>query len=224
MPWSRMLALAVRFSLRELRGGLSGFMIFLTCIALGVAAIGGVNSVARSITAGVANEGQSLLGGDMRFELNQREASEAENGFPRRPWRGRCNRVDALDGAAAGRLRPGAGRGEGGRRRLSALWRAGDGARRCRPGTVRRAGGVFGAAAPDLLFERLGLKIGDRIKLGSATFELRAMLDTEPDAASDGFGFAPRLLVSLDALAASGLIQPGSLVEHRLQDPAGRAG
>ena len=38
-------------------------------------------------------------------------------------------------------------------------------------------GGVFGAAAPDILFERLGLKVGDRIKLGSATFELRALLD-----------------------------------------------
>ena len=77
MPLSQMLALAVRFSMRELRGGLSGFMIFLTCIALGVAAIGGVNSVARSITAGVANEGQSLLGGDLRFELVQREANDA---------------------------------------------------------------------------------------------------------------------------------------------------
>jgi putative ABC transport system permease protein len=70
---------------------------------------------------------------------------------------------------------------------------------------------VFGAAAPDILFERLGLKLGDRIKVGSATFELRAVLDKEPDAASDGFGFAPRLLVSLDALRATGLIQPGSL-------------
>ena len=92
MPLSRTLALAVRFSLREMRGGLSGFLIFLTCIALGVAAIGGVNSVARSITAGVANEGQSLLGGDLRFELVQREANEAGTGVPRRSWRGRRNR------------------------------------------------------------------------------------------------------------------------------------
>ena len=59
--WSRTLSLAVRFSLREMRGGLSGFLIFLACIALGVAAIGGVNSVAQSITAGVANQGQTLL-------------------------------------------------------------------------------------------------------------------------------------------------------------------
>ena len=83
MPLSQTLKLAIRFSLREMRGGLSGFLIFLTCIALGVAAIGGVNSVARSITAGVAKEGQSLLGGDMRFELNQREATAERAGVSR---------------------------------------------------------------------------------------------------------------------------------------------
>src|SRR6476660_5065976 len=77
----RTLSLALRFSLREMRGGLSGFLIFLTCIALGVAAIGGVNSVARTISAGVANEGQSLLGGDLRFEMVQREATAAEKTY-----------------------------------------------------------------------------------------------------------------------------------------------
>ena len=77
----RTLGLAVRFSLREMRGGLAGFMVFVTCIALGVGAIGGVNSVANSITAGVAREGQSLLGGDLRFELSQRRANEAEHAF-----------------------------------------------------------------------------------------------------------------------------------------------
>ena len=80
--------------------------------------------------------------------------------------------------------------------------------------------GVFGAAAPDLLFERLGMQPGARIKLGTATFELRAKLVTEPDAASDGFGFAPRLMVSLDGLARLGAgpaRQPG---RARLQDAA----
>src|SRR5690606_39181377 len=60
----RALPLAIRFALREMRGGLSGFFVFLACIALGVASIGGVNSVARAIAAGVAGQGQVLLGGD----------------------------------------------------------------------------------------------------------------------------------------------------------------
>ncbi len=225
MPLSQMLALAVRFSMRELRGGLSGFMIFLTCIALGVAAIGGVNSVARSITAGVANEGQSLLGGDLRFELVQHEANDAERKF--------LSSLGAIAETAS--MRSMARLPDGSDQALVEL-KAVDGAYPLY-GTLVTApelpaselfagqGLVFGAAAPDILFERLGLKVGDRIKVGSAIFELRALLDKEPDAASDGFGFAPRLLISLDALRATGLIQPGSLFsvayKVRLAVPAG---
>ena len=73
--------LAVRFALRELRGGLRGFYIFLGCIALGVAAIGGVNSVAQSITQGISAEGQAILGGDLSFSLVQRETNQAQQAF-----------------------------------------------------------------------------------------------------------------------------------------------
>ncbi len=75
------LKLALRFALREMRSGLSGFYIFLACIALGVAAIGGVNSVANSVTAGISTQGQSILGGDIRFQLNQREVTPDERAF-----------------------------------------------------------------------------------------------------------------------------------------------
>ena len=37
--------------------------------------------MAQAISAGVASEGQSLLGGDIRFELNQRQANAAEREF-----------------------------------------------------------------------------------------------------------------------------------------------
>ena len=83
-------------------------------------------------------------------------------------------------------------------------------------------GGVFGAAAPDMLFERLGLQTGDQIKVGGATFQLRALLDKEPDAASDGFGFAPRLMVSLDALAGDRADPARQPVQRRLQGAARR--
>ena len=38
----------LRYALRELRGGLRGFYVFIACIALGVMAIAGVGSVAAS--------------------------------------------------------------------------------------------------------------------------------------------------------------------------------
>lgn len=223
MPLSRTLKLAFRFSLREMRGGLSGFMIFLACIALGVAAIGGVNSVAQAITSGVANQGQTLLGGDLRFQINQRDTSQAERSF-----------LDRLGTVSRSANMRSMARLEDGSDQSLVEAKAVDeayplyGALVTAPALSKQdlfgeKSGVFGAAAPDLLFDRLNVKIGDRLKLGSATFELRARLVSEPDAVSDGFGFAPRLMVSTEGLAASGLIQPGSLVEnaYKIRLPAG---
>jgi len=215
--------LALRFALREMRGGLSGFYIFLACIALGVAAIGGVNSVAQSVGEGIATQGQSILGGDMRFELNQREASPEEHAFL----------------AAQGRLATSAS--------MRSMVRLTDGSDQALVevkavddayplyGKLETAptmphdtlfgekDGAYGAAVPQLLLDRLNLKLGDRVALGQAMFELRSIIVNEPDMLSDGFGFAPRFMVSLDGLRASGLIQPGSLVEHvyKIALPAG---
>lgn len=208
------LRLATRFALREMRGGLSGFLVFITCIALGVAAIGGVNSVAQAIATGVQSQGQVLLGGDIRFQLIHREVNEAERGF-----------LTSLGGVSQTANMRSMVRLEDGSDQSLAEVKAVDGAYPLY-GSVETApvaplgdllaesDGAFGAIAPDLLMQRLGVSIGDRLRLGNATVELRAELVAEPDAVSDGFGFAPRLMVSLDALRAAGLIQPGSLVEN----------
>src|SRR5205085_11438589 len=70
-----------RFALREMRGGLRGFAVFIACIALGVAAISGVGSFARSLSGGLAREGGVILGGDVAFSLIAREASVTERRF-----------------------------------------------------------------------------------------------------------------------------------------------
>jgi putative ABC transport system permease protein len=208
------LALPLRYALREMRGGLSGFLIFIACIALGVGAIGGVNSVARSITESVSAQGQTLLGADIRFELNQREASAPERAF-----------LDSLGQVAVSAGMRSMARLEDGSDQALVEVKAVDaayplyGALETSPalphsGLFSERNGVWGAVAPDLLFERLGLKQGDKVRVGGGVFELRGRLVSEPDAISDGFGFAPRLMVSMEGLRASGLIQPGSLVEH----------
>jgi putative ABC transport system permease protein len=221
---NRTLALALRFSLREMRGGLRGFLIFITCIALGVAAIGGVNSVAQAIGGAVASQGQVLLGGDMRFQLVHREADERELAY-----------LSGLgDLAVSAGMRSMVRLPDGSDQTLVEV-KATDHAyplygefvtepAMSRDDLFGESDGAWGAAVADLLLSRLGLQIGDRIVLGTKTFELRAFVVTEPDAVGEGFGFAPRMMVSIDALRASGLIQQGSLVENaykvRLDDPA----
>ncbi len=204
--------LPFRFALREMRGGLRGFGIFLACIALGVAAIAGVGSVARGMTEGIEREGRTLLGGDLAFELVQRQASPEERGF--------LDRSGAVSEVAT--LRAMARKPDGSGQALVEL-KAVDGAYPL-AGTVSIAGGgqldsllreegaVFGGVAEPDLLARLGLSVGDLVTVGTATVRLAGIIDNEPDQLAGGFSFGPRLLVSRAALDAAGLIQPGSLV------------
>ena len=215
---------AIRIALRELRGGLSGFYIFLACIALGTGAIAAVNSVASTITASIASQGQSLLAGDVRFELNNREANSEEMSF-----------LEGLGTVAKSTgLRSMARLADGSDQSLVEIKAVDDayplyGEVKTEPtvplqSLLKADGSVYGAVAAPLLLDRLGIKPGDEILVGNARLKISASLLSEPDALSDGFGFAPRLLMGPEALAATGLVQTGSLVEHsykiRLADPA----
>jgi putative ABC transport system permease protein len=85
--------------------------------------------------------------------------------------------------------------------------------------------GIFGGAADPTLMARLEIKPGARLTIGSATIEIRAALANEPDKLAGGIGFGPRLVVTQDALRATGLLQPGSLVRwhYRVRLPANNA-
>ncbi|MEM7491298.1 MAG: drug:proton antiporter, partial [Pseudomonadota bacterium] len=78
MTWLRH---AARIAMRELRGGLAGFRIFLACLALGVAAIAAVGSVRVSITEGLEREGRNILGGDAQVEFTYRAADDEERAY-----------------------------------------------------------------------------------------------------------------------------------------------
>lgn len=207
-------ALALRLALRELRGGLSGFYIFLACVMLGTMAIAGVNSVSRMMTESIRSEGRTILGGDIRFETVSQPATGTEKSF-----------IDVLGSVSQGAsMRTMARTADESDQTLVEL-RAVDGVYplygtlgltpAMAPDAVfSEQNGIYGAAAAPIFFERLGLSVGDRISVGRAAFELRARITNEPDALSEGFGFAPRLMISTQALDASGLIRPGSIVEY----------
>jgi putative ABC transport system permease protein len=75
------LPLLWRLALRDFQGGLSGFWIFLACLALALTAIVGVGSVSHALSDGLAQKGRMILGGDVSLDLVQREASDTEHRF-----------------------------------------------------------------------------------------------------------------------------------------------
>ena len=206
--------LAFRFALREMRGGLSGFYIFIACIALGTAAIAGVNSLSRSITSSIAAEGQTLLAGDVRFEINNRPVGPDEKAYIEKL--GKMSESTRLSSMA--RLPDGSDQSLVSVKAVDAAYplygRFGTAPDLSYDALYAERDGTYGAAAAPLLMQRLSLKVGDTILLGHARIQIRAVVENEPDLASEGFSFAPRLMTSLDAVNASGLVTLGSLVEH----------
>ena len=79
--FSQRLLTILRLALRDLRGGVRGFGVFLSCLAIGVAAIAGVGSLSRALSDGLAREGAVILGGDVAFSLALREATDEQKKF-----------------------------------------------------------------------------------------------------------------------------------------------
>jgi putative ABC transport system permease protein len=220
------LAVAARFARRELRGGLSGFRIFLACLALGVAAIAAVGSVRAGIEAGLAREGAALLGGDAQMEFTYRFASEEERAFM-------LARAEALSEVVDFRSMVVVPR-EGEEERALTQVKAVDdayplvGSVVLEPAIPLEAAlgeidGTPGAVMERVLADRLGLAPGDTFRLGTQAFRLSAILAVEPDSSAGGFGLGPRTIVLTSALEGSGLIAPGTLfdTQYRLDLPPG---
>jgi putative ABC transport system permease protein len=72
-----------------------------------------------------------------------------------------------------------------------------------------------GVAVDPILLDRLGLKIGDSLLIGNLKLPIRASIAAEPDRISERLSVGPRVLVSLETLRRTGLIDPGSLVSWR---------
>ncbi|GGD99260.1 glycosyl transferase family 1 [Polymorphobacter glacialis] len=203
--------------MRELRGGLVGLRLLAICLILGVAALAGVGSLASAITQGLSERGQLILGGDVEASLTSRPASPQE--------RARLDATGVVSETV--RLRAMAGR-EGNDERLLVELKAVD-AKWPLYGRFTIAGGSTlapGSAAIDpALADRLKLARGDRISIGNAVFTVAGIIGQEPDKAGEGLGFGPGIIVPLADLAATGLLEPGSLYRshYRIRLPANAA-
>ena len=214
---------AFRLAWRELRGGVRGLGVFLGCLVLGVTAIAAIGSTAASVTAAIKADARDLLGGDVEARLVYRRATDAERRF--------LGQSGALSEIAT--MRAMARTADGGRRSLIELKSVDAtyplfGAVALSPsqtltGALGPRSGSYGAAVDPVVLSRLGLAVGDSIKIGDALLQVRATIVREPDAATGALLFGPRVLISAEALAETGLIRPGALVtyHYRLRLPAG---
>ena len=191
---------AVRLALRDLRGGLGSLLLFWLCLAISVASIAAVGSLAASIESALAANGRELLGADLVLTVAQREATPEEEQAIRAlgPTAKSINLRSSVvtttgesalaDVAGVDGRWPPAGSVEMGAGRL--------------PSTGEIAIGAE-------LAERLALRPGDMVRVGFARFRISGVIRTLPSTLS--FAFAPPAVLTLDGMRSTGLIQPGSL-------------
>jgi putative ABC transport system permease protein len=65
------------------------------------------------------------------------------------------------------------------------------------------------------LMDALGLQVGDKLLLGDAELRIGQIITAEPDRGAGFANFAPRVMVNMAGMAATGLIQPASRVTYR---------
>lgn len=210
MSWK----ISAKFARRELRGGITGFRILLACLTLGVAAITAVSTIKIAIETGLTEQGATLLGGDAEAKFTYRFATAEE-----RAWL--AGNALAISEVTDFRSMAHVKGPDGPEQALTQVKSVDD----AYPltGSVTLSNGVAlnralgdqdgtpGGVMQRVLAERLDLKIGDRFRLGQQDFVLSALLNVEPDRASDGYGMGPRTLVHTNALKASGLLSPGTI-------------
>ena len=189
-----------------------GFRVFLACLVLGVATTAAVGSLGEALKAGLARDARMILGGDVELVQFSRPLTHAVTDYLE-------TNTTALSHVVT--MRSMAHLEDGSSRSLVEL-KAVDGAYPL-VDRVRLEGGMAlddavaggGAVAEKGLLDRLGLGIGDRLRVGQAALTVRAVLAREPDRLAAGISLGPRLMMDHASLEAAGLMQPGALVRHR---------
>ena len=211
---------------RDLRSG--DLRLLIVAVTLAVAALTAVGFFADRIQGGLQRDARQLLGGDAVISSD----NPSPQAFVDKAEALGLRRVDTLGFPTMARATD----AQGGAAKLVALKAVSPGY----PlrGTVRLAGpdgqelptreiprpGEAWVDTP--LLEALNIGTGDTVLLGDSQFTVRAVIAIEPDRGAGFMSFAPRVMVNMADVAATGLIQPASRITYRMavagEDPAVR--
>jgi putative ABC transport system permease protein len=221
------LRLALRMLSRDWRAG--ELTVLIAAMVLAVASIGTVGFFADRVKGALTRQANLLLGADVLISgdrpLPDAFAAEAQRrglaSTSALKFNSMVHRAGA-DAAAGGAVLADVKAVAGGYPLRGAIVLAdpagADGARA--QGIPQR-----GEAWPDArLAARLGVAPGDAIAVGDSTLKVGAIVQQEPEVASGLLAIGPRLLINLDDVPATNLLQPGNRAAYRLlvADTAGR--
>jgi len=209
----------LRDAAREARGQGGRMVFFVVCLAVGVAAVTAVAGLGAGLAGALAGDARKLLAADVSVEGRRPIPAELDAILASVPGAARAN-VEMTATVVSGKDANG---GDG--RSLLVQLKAvpaeypffgavdlgATGGARTLPELLRDDGTVV---APEIL-ARLGLALGDSLRIGERDFRVTGTVLSEPDRIDIGFTLGPRVFVAQGAIERAGLAGFGSRVTHR---------
>lgn len=203
---------------RELRASWRRLLFFFACIAIGVGAIVAGRSMLQNASIAIASEARNLLTADVQVDSNRPWTPEALAAIDRISQPLAEARTETIESPTM--LRPADASHEGAMMvelkgidsgfPLVGEFKLANG----EPFTyelVENGGAVVSVA----LLDRLGLTIGDEVKIGNSSFQIRGSIEREPGAGG-GFRIGPRVFVERTAVESAGLTGFGSRARRKI--------
>ena len=207
---------AAKIASREMRSSRGKFLFVILSVAIGVAALTGVRGFSASFRSTLLIRARSIMAADLAARMFQVPTPAEQQGLdeiratgvettPVTEMLSMASSPKSMDPllvslkAVDPALYPFYGEVE--------LQPAGELNTTLGPHTV--------AVGDDLLL-RLGLHVGDDLKVGGRMFRIAATVVNEPDRLSGNFAAGPRVMMSREALDSTGLLAPGSHATERL--------
>jgi putative ABC transport system permease protein len=201
---------------RDLRASGRQLWIFAACLVLGVSLVAAGGGLYTQVADALRADARVLFGGDVEIESTQPLSPDVLS-WMQQPDHGGA-RISRMIEMRTMMLTP------SGSARLIELQSADDayplyGEVTLEPSgsldtTLTQRDGAWGAVLDATLAERLSLGVGDSVSIGELTLVIRALIMRQPDRSLRANWRGAPVLISENALKASGLLVPGSRVEY----------
>src|SRR5208283_6065037 len=207
---------AAKIAAREMRHSRGKFLFVILSVAIGVAALTGVRGFSASFRATLLDRARSIMAADLSARMYQPPTTEEQKGLDEIRATGvEMTTVTEMMSMAASpsAMMP-----------LLVSLKAVDpalypfyGEIELSPAmSLKAALGPGSVAVGDDLLLRTGLRVGDNVRVGGKTFRIAATVVDEPDRLSGNFEAGPRVLISREAMDATGLLAPGNHATERV--------
>jgi len=210
----------LQMAVRETRAAWRRLLFFFVCIAVGVAAIVALRSVIHSVRDVLGTESRALVGADVTINTTRDWTPAANEIIDRRLAEANATaRTETISTPTMARPAD-ESRAVARMVELKAVQRdfpfygtlTLDGGQTYSHALVENHGALV---RPEVL-SSLGLRVGDALVIGQASFTIRGVVASEPGRGIGGFSLGPRVFVDFADVPSTGLLGVGSRASRQL--------